>query len=83
MSSPPTLRIGDVVIMRSSTDESRRHLLGRRGTVVAVQSGARATLSAVVFADGGQRWTMVQGVDELDVVEPYGEPVLFLGRGPL
>ena len=72
--------VGDVVRLSATSDESRIHLVGKRGTVVAVQPGNRFVMAAVKFDDSDKRWTMVYKVDELELVERYGHGVKFLGR---
>ena len=75
--------VGDVVRLTATSDESRQHLLGEIGTVVAVQPGNRFVMAAVKFEDNDRRWTMVYDVDELELVERYGHGVQFLGRRPI
>ena len=72
--------VGDVVRLAATMDESRKHLIGQTGTVVAVQPGNRFVMAAVTFEDSERRWTMVYEVDELELVERYGHGVKFLGR---
>ncbi len=72
--------VGDVVRLVATLDESRQHLIGEIGTVVAVQPGNRFVMAAVTFGDSDRRWTMVYEVDELELVERYGHGVKFLGR---
>ncbi|MBM44984.1 MAG: hypothetical protein CL458_01885 [Acidimicrobiaceae bacterium] len=72
--------VGDVVRLAATLDESRQHLVGEIGTVVAVQPGNRFVMAAVTFGDSDRRWTMVYEVDELELVERYGHGVKFLGR---
>ncbi len=74
--------VGDVVRLTGTSDESRQHLVGRQGTVVAIQPGNRFVMAAVKFEDSERRWTMVYEVDELELVERYGHGVSFLGRRP-
>ena len=72
--------VGDVVRLTATSDESREHLIGQTGTVVAIQPGNRFVMAAVKFEDSERRWTMVYNVDELELVERYGHGVKFLGR---
>ena len=72
--------VGDTVRLVDTSDESRRHLIGQQGSVVAVQPGNRFVKAAVKFDDSDRRWTMVYEVDQLDLVERYGHGVKFLGR---
>ncbi|HAF69108.1 MAG TPA: hypothetical protein DCX77_10245 [Acidimicrobiaceae bacterium] len=72
--------VGDVVRLVATLDESRQHLIGETGTVVAVQPGNRFVMAAVTFQGSDRRWTMVYDVDELELVERYGHGVKFLGR---
>ena len=72
--------VGDVVRLVATLDESRQHLIGETGTVVAVQPGNRFVMAAVTFGVNDRRWTMVYEVDELELVERYGHGVKFLGR---
>ncbi|MEE3255817.1 MAG: hypothetical protein VX222_00910, partial [Actinomycetota bacterium] len=71
---------GYVVLITWSSDESRQHLVGRQGTVVAIQPGNRFVMAAVKFEESERRWTMVYEVDELELVERYGHGISFLGR---
>ena len=72
--------VGDVVRLTATSDDSRQHLIGQTGTVVAIQPGKRFVMAAVKFEDSERRWTMVYDVDELELVERYGHGVKFLGR---
>ena len=72
--------VGDVVRLTATSDDSRQHLIGQTGTVVAIQPGNRFVMAAVKFEDSERRWTMVYEVDELELVERYGHGVKFLGR---
>tara|TARA_B100001750_G_C15251412_1_gene468017 strand:- start:451 stop:705 length:255 start_codon:yes stop_codon:yes gene_type:complete len=72
--------VGDVVRLTATSDDSRQHLIGHTGTVVAIQPGNRFVMAAVKFEDSERRWTMVYDVDELELVERYGHGVKFLGR---
>ena len=72
--------VGDVVRLTATSDDSRQHLIGQTGTVVAIQPGNRLVMAAVKFEDSERRWTMVYDVDELELVERYGHGVKFLGR---
>jgi hypothetical protein len=72
--------VGDVVRLTATSDDSRQHLVGQTGTVVAIQPGNRFVMAAVKFEDSERRWTMVYNVDELELVERYGHGVNFLGR---
>ena len=72
--------VGDVVRLTATSDDSRPHLIGQTGTVVAIQPGNRFVMAAVKFEDSERRWTMVYDVDELELVERYGHGVKFLGR---
>ncbi|MDP6862850.1 MAG: hypothetical protein QGH80_04100 [Acidimicrobiales bacterium] len=72
--------VGDVVRLAATSDDSRRHLIGQTGTVVAIQPGNRFVMAAVKFEESERRWTMVYDVDELELVERYGHGVKFLGR---
>ena len=72
--------VGDVVRLTATSDDSRQHLIGQTGTVVAIQPGNRFVMAAVKFEDSERRWTMVYDVDELELVERYGHGVKFLGR---
>ena len=72
--------VGDVVRLTATSDDSRQHLIGQTGTVVAIQPGNRFVMPAVKFEDSERRWTMVYDVDELELVERYGHGVKFLGR---
>lgn len=72
--------VGDVVRLTATLDDSRQHLIGQTGTVVAIQPGNRFVMAAVKFEDSERRWTMVYDVDELALVERYGHGVNFLGR---
>ena len=72
--------VGDVVRLTATSDDSRQHLIGQTGTVVAIQPGNRFVMAAVKFEDSERRWTMVYNVDELELVERYGHGVKFLGR---
>ncbi len=72
--------VGDVVRLTATSDDSRQHLIGQTGTVVAIQPGTRFVMAAVKFEDSERRWTMVYDVDELELVERYGHGVKFLGR---
>ena len=72
--------VGDVVRLTATSDESRPHLIGQTGTVVAIQPGNRFVMAAVKFEDSERRWTMVYNVDEFELVERYGHGVKFLGR---
>ena len=71
--------VGDIVRLTATSDESRRHLEGQTGTVVAVQPGNRFVMAAVKFEDSDRRWTMVYDVDELELLERYGYGVKFPG----
>ncbi|MBA50783.1 MAG: hypothetical protein CL456_01500 [Acidimicrobiaceae bacterium] len=72
--------VGDVVRLTATSDDSRQHLIGQTGTVVAIQPGNRFVMAAVKFEHSERRWTMVYDVDELELVERYGHGVKFLGR---
>ena len=72
--------VGDVVRLTATSDDSRQHLIGQTGTVVAIQPGNRFVMAAVKFEDSERRWTMGYDVDELELVERYGHGVKFLGR---
>ena len=72
--------VGDVVRLTATSDDSRQHLIGQTGTVVAIQPGNRFVMAAVKFEDSERRWTMVYDGDELELVERYGHGVKFLGR---
>ena len=72
--------VGDVVRLTATSDDSRQHLIGQTGTVVAIQPGNRLVMAAVKFEDSERWWTMVYDVDELEFVERYGHGVKFLGR---
>ena len=72
--------VGDVVRLTATSDDSRQHLIGQTGTVVAIQPGNRFVMAAVKFEDSERRWTMVYDVDELELLERYGHGVKFLGR---
>ena len=72
--------VGDVVRLTATSDDSRQHLIGHTGTVVAIQPGNRFVMAAVKFEDSERRWTMVYDVDELELGERYGHGVKFLGR---
>ncbi|MEC7828381.1 MAG: hypothetical protein VX360_03875 [Actinomycetota bacterium] len=72
--------VGDVVRLTATSDDSRQHLIGQTGTVVAIQPGNRFVMAAVKFDESERRWTMVYDVDELELVERYGHGVKFLGR---
>ena len=72
--------VGDVVRLAATSDDSRQHLIGQTGTVVAIQPGNRFVMAAVKFEESERRWTMVYDVDELELVERYGHGVKFLGR---
>ena len=72
--------VRDVVRLTATSDDSRQHLIGQTGTVVAIQPGNRFVMAAVKFEDSERRWTMVYDVDELELVERYGHGVKFLGR---
>ena len=72
--------VGDVVRLTAPSDDSRQHLIGQTGTVVAIQPGNRFVMAAVKFEESERRWTMVYDVDELELVERYGHGVKFLGR---
>ena len=72
--------VGDVVRLTETSDDSRQHLIGQTGTVVAIQPGNRFVMAAVKFEDSERRWTMVYDVDELELIERYGHGVKFLGR---
>jgi hypothetical protein len=74
--------VGDVVRLTATSDESRQHLVGETGTVVAIQPGNRFVMAAVKFEGNDRRWTMVYEVDELELIERYGHGVKFLGRRP-
>jgi len=74
--------VGDVVRLAATSDESRQHLVGEVGTVVAIQPGNRFVMAAVKFDSNDRRWTMVYGVDELELIERYGHGVTFLDRRP-
>ena len=74
--------VGDTVRLVDTSDESRQHLIGQQGTVVAVQPGNRFVMAAVKFEENDRRWTMVYEVDQLELVERYGHGVNFLGRRP-
>ena len=43
--------VGDTVRLVDTSDESRRHLIGQQGTVVAVQPGNRFVMAAVKFEE--------------------------------
>ena len=72
--------VGDVVRLTATSDDSRQHLIGQTGTVVAILPGNRFVMAAVKFEDSERRWTMVYDVDELELVARYGHGVKFLGR---
>ena len=72
--------VGDVITLTATEDESRKHLVGETGTVVAVQPGNRYVMAAVKFESSERRWTMVYGVDELKLIDRYGHGIKFLGR---
>ncbi|HJL98740.1 MAG: hypothetical protein QGF99_03070 [Acidimicrobiales bacterium] len=72
--------VGDVVRLTATSDDSRQHLIGQTGTVVAIQPGNRFVMAAVKFEDSERRWTMVYDVDQLELIERYGHGVKFLGR---
>ena len=72
--------VGDVVRLTATSDDSRQHLIGQTGTVVAIQPGNGFVMAAVKFEDSERRWTMVYDVDELELIERYGHGVKFLGR---
>ena len=72
--------VGDVVRLTATSDDSRQHLIGQTGTVVAIQPGNRFVMAAVKFEDSERRLTIVYDVDELELVERYGHGVKFLGR---
>ena len=72
--------VGDVVRLAATSDDSRQHLIGQTGTVVAIQPGNRFVMAAVKFEDSERRWTMVYDVDQLELIERYGHGVKFLGR---
>jgi len=72
--------VGDVVRLTATSDDSRQHLIGQTGTVVAIQPGNRFVMAAVKFDESERRWTMVYDVDELELVERYRHGVKFLGR---
>jgi hypothetical protein len=74
--------VRDVVRLTATSDESRQHLVGEAGTVVAIQPGNRFVMAAVKFESSDRRWTMVYGVDELELIERYGHGVKFLDHRP-
>ena len=84
---PPGARPGDAVfqvgdrVRVASSDEFRQQLIGREGYVVASSPLDHPVLCAVVFSEGG-RWTMLRGVDELDLIDRPGQPVRLTTRRP-
>ncbi|MGY9073513.1 MAG: hypothetical protein ACKVHU_11285 [Acidimicrobiales bacterium] len=71
---------GDRVRLVSTLDDTRSHLVGVLATVAQVLAGNETVLAGVAFDGHSGRWTMVRGVDELELVEAAGTTVSFLPR---
>lgn len=63
--------VGDVLRLASTTDERRIELIGRNGTVIAVQPGDRRVMAIVAFDEGPAQTVLVYGTDEAELVERY------------
>ena len=64
----------------ATTDPTRVGLIGAAGTVMQVLPNNEVVLAGVSFTDHPGRWTMLRGVDVLELIAGRGSEVAFLGR---